>query len=104
MNMKASELIAFEDDMTELFKAGMIKAPLHRAGGNEQQLIEIFKEIALENDWVLASWRSHYHALLKGVPPAEVRAAIIAGHSIGLCFPPYKMLSSGIVGGICPIA
>ncbi len=96
-------LIAFEDRMTALFEAGKIKSPLHLAGGNELQLIEIFQEIDRENDWVLCSWRSHYHCLLKGVPPEEVMDAIIAGHSISLCFPKYKILSSGIVGGICPI-
>lgn len=102
--MTADELIAFEDMMTEWFQHGNIKAPLHLAGGNEEQLIEIFKEIDLENDWVLCGWRSHYHCLLKGVPPTELAEAIGKGHSISLCFPRYKILCSGIVGGICPIA
>ncbi len=101
--MNASDLIAFEDEMTALFEQGHIKAPLHLAGGNEENLIEIFKEIDKENDWVLASWRSHYHCLLKGVPAGDIRNSIINGHSISLCFPEYKVLSSGIVGGICPI-
>ena len=101
--VNADDLIAFEDEMTREFEVGNIKAPLHLAGGNEEQLIKIFEEIDKENDWILTSWRSHYHALLKGVPPEKVRDAIIAGHSISLCFPEHKMLSSGIVGGICPI-
>jgi TPP-dependent pyruvate/acetoin dehydrogenase alpha subunit len=101
--MKASDLIAFEDEMAALFEAGQIKAPLHLSGGNEDQLIEIFKEIDIENDYVLCSWRSHYHCLLKGVPHEELRQAILDGHSISLSFPEYKVLSSGIVGGIAPI-
>ena len=101
--MNASDLIAFEDEMTLLFERGHIKAPLHLAGGNEENLIEIFKEVDKENDWVLCGWRSHYHCLLKGVPPEEVRKAIIDGHSISLCFPHHRILSSGIVGGVAPI-
>ncbi len=101
--MYAAELRAFEDEMASLFAAGKIKAPLHLAGGNEQQLLDIFQEIG-DLDWVLCGWRSHYHALLKGVPPTQVRQAILNGHSIGLCFPEYRFLCSGIVGGICPIA
>ena len=101
--MDVSDLIAFEDEMTALFEAGKIKSPLHLAGGNEENLIEIFKEIDTENDWVLCGWRSHYHCLLKGVPPEQVKQAILDGHSISLCFPEYRVLCSGIVGGIAPI-
>ncbi len=101
--MQASDLIAFEDEMTALFEAGQIKAPLHLAGGNEAALIEIFKEIDKNVDYILCSWRSHYHCLLAGVPPDVLRRSILDGHSISLCFPEYRVLSSGIVGGICPI-
>ncbi len=97
------QLIDFEDEMTLLFEQGHIRAPLHLAGGNEDALLDIFKEIDVENDWCLTSWRSHYHALLKGVPSEELKQAILDGHSISLSFPAYKILSSGIVGGICPI-
>ena len=101
--MTPAELIAFEDDIAAEFEAGKIKAPVHLAGGNEQQLLKIFRGIKPE-DWVLCSWRSHYHCLLKGVPPDELKAAILKGRSIALCFPKYKVLSSAIVGGICPWA
>jgi pyruvate dehydrogenase E1 component alpha subunit len=89
--------------MAERFKRGEIKAPLHLSGGNEDQLIEIFQDIRPE-DWVFTSWRSHYHCLLKGVPPLILRDAILKGRSINLCFPKYRILSSAIVGGVCPIA
>jgi TPP-dependent pyruvate/acetoin dehydrogenase alpha subunit len=46
----------------------------------------------------------HCQCLLKGVPKKLVRAEILAGRSIALCFPEYKVLSSGIVGGVLPIA
>jgi pyruvate dehydrogenase E1 component alpha subunit len=97
------QLIAFEDEIAVLFNAGKIKAPVHLAGGNEEQLIDYFGRVE-PNDWVLCSWRSHYHCLLAGVPPDEVRAECLAGRSIALCFPSYRVLSSAIVGGICPIA
>ncbi len=101
--MTRDELIAFENEMAADFEHGLIKSPLHLAGGNEDQLIEIFKNIR-PWDWVLCSWRSHYHCLLKGVPRETLRAAIHAGRSIALCFPKYNVLCSAIVGGICPIA
>lgn len=102
--MEASELLAFEQEMAEEFEAGHIKAPLHLAGGNEEQLIRIFDDRIRPSDWVLTTWRAHYHALLKGVPRGKVKDAILRGRSISLCFPEYRVLSSGIVGGICPIA
>ena len=101
--MTKDDLIAFEDEMTLLFEQGHIKAPLHLAGGNEDILIDLFKEINPKNDWVLVGWRSHFHCLLKGVPADQVRHAICQGHSISLAFPYYKVLCSGIVGGIAPI-
>lgn len=101
--MTPEDLIAFEKDIAAQFEAGKIKAPVHLAGGNESQLIEIFKHIRPQ-DWVLCQWRSHYHCLLKGVPPNELKEAIIQGRSIALCFPQYRILCSAIVGGIAPIA
>lgn len=101
--MTSDELIAFENDIAAEFAAARIAAPVHLNGGNERQMIAAFEDIA-SADYVLCSWRSHYACLLKGVPPAEVKAAIMRGRSIALCFPEYRILSSAIVGGICPIA
>lgn len=98
------DLVAFEEEVKELFLAKRIAAPVHLAGGNERQLIEIFERHVNEDDWVLGGWRSHYHALLKGVPRDEVLAAILAGRSISLSFPSHRFLCSGIVGGVAPIA
>ena len=99
----AEELIDFEKDIADEFNAGRIRAPIHLSGGCEAQLIEIFRNIK-PTDWVFSTWRSHYHALLHGVPPAKVRAEIMAGRSIALCFPEYRFFSSAIVGGTLPIA
>ena len=101
--MQAAELIAFEKEVANAFLRKEIHAPIHLAGGNEEQLIKIFSEVR-PNDWVLATWRSHYHALLKGVPRQRVMDEILAGRSMMLHFPEYKFLTSALVGGILPIA
>jgi TPP-dependent pyruvate/acetoin dehydrogenase alpha subunit len=99
----AQELIAFEDRVATLFNTGAIRAPVHLYSGNEQQMIEVFKDVG-RNDWLFCSWRSHYQCLLKGVPEEELLAEIVAGRSISLCFPEYRIYSSAIVGGVLPIA
>ena len=101
--MTAEELIAFEADIAAEFNAGRIRAPIHLDGGSEAPLIRIFENIK-RTDWVLCSWRSHYRALLHGVPPEKVKAEIMAGRSIAMCFPEHRFLSSAIVGGNLPIA
>ena len=101
--MTAEELIAFETEIADLFNAAKIRAPVHLYYGNEAQIIEVFREVK-PDDWVMCSWRSHYQCLLKGVPPEEVKAEILAGRSISLCFPKHRVVSSAIVGGIIPLA
>ncbi len=101
--MTPDELLAFEEDIAQCFARGEIKSPVHLSQGNEKQLIELFKQIRPE-DWVLVGWRSHYHCLLKGVPASELKRAVLDGHSVSLCFKKQKILCSGIVGGIAPIA
>ena len=93
----------FESEIGEIFNSGKIKAPVHLSDGNEYGLINVFKNIA-GSDWVLCSWRSHYQALLKGVPAEQVKNEIISGRSISLCFPEYRVFSSAIVGGHVPIS
>jgi len=96
--MTKEELIAFEDDIAALFNAGKIRAPVHLYSGNEDSIISVFRQIRSQ-DWVFCSWRSHYQCLLKGVPKELVRAEILAGRSISLCFPEHRIYSSAIVGG-----
>jgi len=97
------ELIDFEQDIAETFNLGLIKAPIHLYSGNEEQMIEIFKNVN-EDDWVFCSWRSHYQCLLKGVPKDILKQDIIDGKSITLCYPEFKIYSSAIVTGNIPIA
>ena len=101
--MQKEELIKFEEEIAEIFNSGKIKAPVHLYHGNEEQIINIFKNIKKE-DWVFCSWRSHYQCLLKGVPKKEIKNEILVGRSISLCFPKYNIYSSAMVGGSLPIA
>ena len=102
--MTKEEMIRFEAEIAEVFTSGKIRAPVHLSDGNEDQLIEIFKNIK-KDDWVFSTHRSHYHALLHGVDPAWLRKEIIEyKNSITICDPTHNFYSSGIVGGATPIA
>jgi TPP-dependent pyruvate/acetoin dehydrogenase alpha subunit len=97
------DLIAFEDDVARRFDMGEIASPVHLAGGNEDDLIAIFKDVR-PGDWKFCTYRSHPHALLSGIPAAEVMEQIVAGNSMHLMFPEHRFFSSAIVGGCLPIA
>lgn len=101
--MHKEELIAFEKEMAEIYADAKIKAHLHLSGGNEDHLIAVFKDIDPQ-DWVFSTWRSHYHALLHGIPSEQVRGEIFRGNSITMSFPEHRFFASAIVGGILPIA
>ena len=96
-------LIDFELEDKEIYERGDIKAPVHLSGGNEDELIEIFKDIG-KDDWVFSSWRNHYHALLHGVPRETLLDLIVRGRSMSVHSTEPKFYSSSIVGGIIPIA
>ena len=96
-------LIQFERKMADHWESGRVMGPIHLSGGNEGELIEIFKYIK-KTDWVFSTWRSHYHALLKGVPSEWVEQEILDGRSITLVNKDEKFYASAIVGAIIPIA
>ena len=99
------ELIEFETEIAACFDDAQIRAPVHLYNDNEEQIIGIFEKHNIgPEDWVLCSWRSHYQCLLKGVPRDELKAAILQGRSISLCFRKQRVFSSGIVTGVLPIA
>ena len=98
-----TDLKNFELKVADSFNNAKIKSPVHLYSGNENQIINVFKDIK-KKDWVLCSWRSHYQCLLKGVPEKELFSEIKKNKSISLCFPKYNIISSAIVGGVLPIA
>lgn len=96
-------LIDFENRVVNSWENGKIRGPVHLSNGNEQQLLEIFKRIKT-SDWVFSTWRSHYHALLKGMDPKFIEDEILQGKSITICNVDEKFYSSAIVGGTISIA
>lgn len=100
---EASSLIEFEREVAEHFAKAKIHSPVHFSGGNEEQAIWVFDKIG-PADWVFSTWRSHYHALLSGVPREKVMKAILDGKSMNMNFPEHRFVSSAIVGGTLPIA
>ncbi|MBI96757.1 thiamine pyrophosphate-dependent enzyme [uncultured Prochlorococcus sp.] len=101
--MLVKDLIDFEKDIADIFNQAKIRAPIHLHGNNENQLLKIFENIN-SDDWIFSSWRSHYHCLLKGVPPQQLKKDILDGKSMTLLYPEYKIYTSAIVAGVIPIA
>jgi pyruvate dehydrogenase E1 component alpha subunit len=101
----AKQLDDFEDEIAEIYKTGIIRAPVHlrKGGGYSTQIIDRFAQID-EDDYVFSYWASHAHCLLKGVPMETLKQEILAGKSISLCFPKYKIFCSGIVGSLVGVA
>ena len=98
------DLINFEKEIVSIYEKGLIKAPIHLSGNNEDILIKIFKKIDIKNDWVFSNWRNHYHALLKGINKQKLKEMIINGKSMGINSKKHKFYSSSIVGGCLPVA
>ena len=101
--LSQQDLINFEDLIVNHWEGGKIKGPVHLSNGNEEQLLEISKRID-PTDWVFSTWRSHYHALIKGISPDWLEDQILKGKSITICSPTDKFYSSAIVGGTLSIA
>ena len=97
------DLINYERMIADHWEAGRIKGPVHLSGGNEDQLIKIFKNVK-DGDWVFSTWRSQYHALIKGVPSEWLEEEILAGRSITIVSQEHRFYASAIVGAIIPIA
>src|ERR1039458_3000661 len=101
--MTAQDLIVFETRIKELWETGELPLLVHLCGGNEHILVDIFKDIKPE-DWVFSSHRTHFHALLKGIPPDELEAKILAGKSMFVYDSKRHFFSNAILAGAAPIA
>lgn len=116
----AQDLIEAENYVKEMWEAGDVPYLTHLCGGNEQQLIDIFKRIN-HGDWIFVSHRAHYHYLLTGligIPSqpwereqeawnsrvASLFAQIRAGDSMFLYDKEQNFVASAIVAGNCCIA
>lgn len=108
--MTREELIKFSERIKALWENKQIKVPVHLCGGNEQELIDIFRDIHI-TDWVFSTHRNHYHYLLKGGDTERIIKELTNpdkwnGASGSMCTVDRKInfLSSAIVGGVCAIA
>ena len=101
--MDKQTLIDTEEKIVNLFREKKIRSMFHLSGGNEDELINIFKNIHRE-DWVFSTHRSHYHALLKGMSPYKLINEVVRGKSMHLYYADIKFFTSSIVGGVLPIA
>lgn len=97
------QLINFEEEIGALFNQAKIRAPIHLYHGNEEQIYRVFENVK-SDDWICCTWRNHYQALLKGIPPDLLREKIVEGKSMVMNLPEYKFVCSSIVGGIPSIA
>ena len=103
INQTLNDLQTFEEDVKQYYENGKITAPIHLSKGNEEELLEIFQYVHPE-DWVVSSWRNHYHALLHGIDRDDLLKDIIDGRSMSTNSVQPKFYSSSIVAGIIPIA
>lgn len=97
------ELIEFESRIAKLWEAAKIPYPVHLCGGNEEQLIEIFKDVK-EGDYILSTHRSHYHYLLAGGNEENLEKMILEGNSMHVFDKKLNFLTSAIVAGVPTIA
>ena len=106
--MDIKQLKEFEERVVELFNNGEIKSPVHLSGSVdntcENELIRIFKENNIsKDDWCFSTYRSHYHALLKGIDKNWLLDWIKDNKSIHVMNKEQKFFTSAIVGGCLPI-
>jgi len=101
--MTKAGLIAFEKRIADRYDNGELPYLIHLCGGNEDQLIEIFKDIK-PGDYVFSTHRNHYHYLLHGGSPDDLEAKILAGKSMFVFNRVLNFFSSSIVAATPAIA
>lgn len=100
---KLKKIINFEKEIVALWENAEIPYPVHFCGGNEDKLIELFKEIKKE-DYKFSTHRSHYHYLLSGGLKEKLKKMIVRGDSMHVFDKNINFLSSSIVAGCTCIA
>jgi len=98
-----NQLIDFENEICRIYKDLQLPFLFHLSGGNEEQLIDIFKEIN-DGDYVISNHRNHYHALLAGISPEDLKQKIIDGKSMFVFDRKRNFFTSAIIGGTPAIA
>ena len=105
--MLVEDLQNFEAEVAQMFLNKELRSPVHlessKDGSLEHFLIGFFKRIRPQ-DWIAVTYRNHLYALLKGMPPDELKQWIRDNKSIHLMSEKYRIISSAIVGGHLPEA
>lgn len=101
--MNKQDLINFETGLAKRYDNGEMPYLVHFSGGNEEQLIEIFRDIK-PGDWIFSTHRSHYHYLLAGGPPSRLEELILAGKSMFVFDRNLNFFTSSILAGTAGIA
>lgn len=102
-NVTKEDLIAFEDRIYDLFEAGDLPYLIHLCGGNEDQLIEVFKDVK-EGDYIFSTHRTHYHYLLAGGCPEKLEKKIKEGDSMFVFDNTINFLSTSVLAGLTGVA
>lgn len=108
-----SRIRAFEDAVVEAFSRGLIPGSTHPCIGQEASKVGTIRA-AEERDLVLATYRGHGEALLKGVDPVAMMAELMGrttginkgkGGSMHLADPEHGLMTTNaIVAGHIPHA
>ena len=96
-------LITFEKRVQEIWESGEAPSLLHLSGGNEGQLLDIFKNVRPQ-DWIFVSHRAHYHILLKGYPEELLLERIREDRHMFVFSREHRIYQSAILGGTLGIA
>ena len=73
----------FEEHVQDFFSQGLVRGTTHLAIG--QEAVAVGASAGLQDqDWVLATYRGHHHALARGMPPTAAFAEIL-GRVAGCC-------------------
>lgn len=102
-NHTRESLTAFEDHIAALWEEGELPYLLHLQGGEEGIMLDIFRRVK-PGDWFFGSHRSHFLALLCGLPEEHVEAEIRKGRSMFLYSREKNLFVSAILAGTCGIA
>ncbi|MGV8151741.1 MAG: thiamine pyrophosphate-dependent enzyme [Candidatus Nanoarchaeia archaeon] len=92
------ELIEFEKRIAEKWNQAQIPYYIHLSGGNEEQLMDIFKGISPQ-DYKISTHRSHYHYLLSGGSQEKLEKMILEGRSMHIIDKDLNFISTAIVSG-----
>jgi pyruvate dehydrogenase E1 component alpha subunit len=103
MMWSRESLIDFEKEIVDLYLDSKLPFLFHLSGGNEEQLLEIFKDIS-PGDYVITNHRGHYHCLLHGMEPEVLKDRILAGRSMFLYDRTKNIFCTAIIGGSPAIA